>query len=526
MLGVNLSGAEYGPVINARYGYDYIYPSNQEIDYYAFKQMKIIRVPLQWERMQPTLNGFLDPAELGRLKALVTYANSKGMMVVIDSHDYGFRNIGSTAFEVGVAPEVPASALADFWGRVAAEFKGKSVLYGLMNEPHSQSATEWLPVINASIAAIRNAGATEKILVPGTYWDGAHSWVSSDNDTVIGANTVDPLNNYAFEVHQYLDSNSSGSSSTAVSTTIGVERLIKITEWARANNKDLFLGEFGAANNATALAALDNMVRYMDSNTDVWIGATYWAGGPWWGEYMFTIEPKDLKTLGNGATDRAQMDILEKYDLKPGVVMRTITGTSASEEIKGTSAPEMILGLGGNDKLHGSGPDVLKGGAGNDIYFAGADDAIIEAAGAGEGTDTVSTSASHMLAKNIETLTLTGSTAANATGNSAANTLDASSGKNVLTGAGGNDTFDFDSIAQVAGDAITDFSVGDRIDLTSFSGTFVFRGTGAFTAGSPQVRYVQDSAASTVYLDTNGDNVADASFTTNRYAFSSADFAL
>ena len=41
MLGVNLSGAEYGPVINARYGYDYIYASNQEIDYYAFKQMKI-----------------------------------------------------------------------------------------------------------------------------------------------------------------------------------------------------------------------------------------------------------------------------------------------------------------------------------------------------------------------------------------------------------------------------------------------------------------------------------------------------
>src|SRR3712207_1527478 len=105
MLGVNLSGAEYGPVINARYGYDYIYPSNQEIDYYAFKQMKVIRVPFQWERMQPTLNGPLDSAELGRLKALVTYANSKGLMVVIDPHDYGFRNIGSTAYEVGVRSE-------------------------------------------------------------------------------------------------------------------------------------------------------------------------------------------------------------------------------------------------------------------------------------------------------------------------------------------------------------------------------------------------------------------------------------
>jgi Ca2+-binding RTX toxin-like protein len=360
--------------------------------------------------------------------------------------------------------------------------------------------------------------------VPGTNWTGAHSWVSGSNDTAIGLKTVDPKNNYAFEVHQYLDLDSSGTSATAVSETIGVSRLKAITDWARANNKDLFLGEFGAANNATALKALDNMTKYMDDNADVWIGATYWAGGPWWGEYMFTIEPKDLKTLAVNATDRPQMDVLEKHDLKPGVVMRTITGTSVSEEIKGTSAPEMILGLGGNDKLHGSGPDVLKGGTGNDIYFAGADDAIIEAAG--EGIDSVATSTSHMLANNIETLTLTGSAAANATGNSAANTLDASSGQNVLTGAGGNDTFDFDSIAQVTGDSITDFSAGDRIDLTSFSGTFVFKGTEAFTGGSPQVRYVQGSAASTVYLDTNGDTVADASFTTNPYAFSATDFLL
>ena len=57
------------------------------------------------------------------------------------------------------------------------------------------------------------------------------------------------------------------------------------------------------------------MTKFMDSNTDVWIGATYWAGGPRWGEYMFTIEPKDIKTLGTAATDRPQMDVIEKYDL-------------------------------------------------------------------------------------------------------------------------------------------------------------------------------------------------------------------
>ncbi|HIB99683.1 TPA: glycoside hydrolase family 5 protein, partial [Candidatus Poribacteria bacterium] len=44
----------------------------------------------------------------------------------------------------------------------------------------------------------------------------------------------------------------------------------------------------------------------IDDNTDVWLGWTYWAAGPWWGDYMFSIEPK----IGE---DRPQMVILEKH---------------------------------------------------------------------------------------------------------------------------------------------------------------------------------------------------------------------
>src|SRR5205085_8856643 len=128
----------------------------------------------------------------------------------------------------------------------------------------------------------------------------------SDNASVIGAGTKDALNNYAFEVHQYLDSDSSGTHAAVVSQDVGVQRLTGITDWARTNHKELFLGEFGVAQDATSLTALDKMVKYMDDNADVWSGATYWAGGPWWGSYMYSIEPTDLKTLGVNATDKPQ----------------------------------------------------------------------------------------------------------------------------------------------------------------------------------------------------------------------------
>lgn len=44
----------------------------------------------------------------------------------------------------------------------------------------------------------------------------------------------------------------------------------------------------------------------MNTNADVWLGWTYWAAGPWWGDYMYTLEPSDGK-------DRPQMGIISKY---------------------------------------------------------------------------------------------------------------------------------------------------------------------------------------------------------------------
>jgi len=118
----------------------------------------------------------------------------------------------------------------------------------------------------------------------------------------------DPINNFVFEVHQYLDIDSSGTHDNCINTTIGSDRLKYFTSWARENGKRGFLGEFGGGKNEICGEALNDMLGYMDNNSDVWAGWTYWSGGPWWGDWYFSN-----LTPNSTGIDRPQMPYIEPH---------------------------------------------------------------------------------------------------------------------------------------------------------------------------------------------------------------------
>jgi endoglucanase len=304
LAGVNLACAEFGGALPGTFGQDYTYPTEEEVDYFTGKGMNVFRLPFKWERLQHQEMDSFDQAELSRLDAFVSYATSKGAYVLLDPHNYA-RYHGTV-----IGDGVSVAAFADFWGKLADHFKSSPlVIFGLMNEPHGMSTELWRDDANAAIQAIRDTGAQNLILVPGNSWTGAHSWdgdwYGTPNSEVM-LTIVDPGNNYAFEAHQYLDDDSSGTSSTCVSEQVGVDRLKTFTTWLKTNGYKGFLGEFGVADNSTCLTAMDNMLDYIDNNKTEWIGWTYWAAGPWWSDYMFSIEPQ------NGQ-DAPQMSILEQH---------------------------------------------------------------------------------------------------------------------------------------------------------------------------------------------------------------------
>ncbi len=317
--GVNLAGADFGENnLPGTYNGNYTYPTHGEVDYFTGKGMNTFRLPFRWERLQRSLNADFDAAEAARIDDFVNYATGKGAFVLLDPHNYA-RYYGTI---IGQG-NVPASAFADFWTKLANRYKNNpKVIFGLINEPHDMATELWRDDANAAIAVIRAAGATNLILVPGNGYTGAASWLlnwyGTPNGTVM-LTINDPLNNFAFDVHQYLDNDSSGTSETCISTTIGAERLAAFTNWLKQNNRRGFLGEFAGGRNSTCYAALGNMLNYIDANSDVWLGWTYWAAGPWWGEYIFTLEPTNCPS---NCADRPQMAILAPHFASPQTAAR------------------------------------------------------------------------------------------------------------------------------------------------------------------------------------------------------------
>lgn len=68
----------------------------------------------------------------------------------------------------------------------------------------------------------------------------------------------------------YIDDGYSGTDTTCLNAPIGNSTLEAFTFWLRENNARGFLGEFGVADNANCLRALEDAVRHMDDNSDVW----------------------------------------------------------------------------------------------------------------------------------------------------------------------------------------------------------------------------------------------------------------
>jgi endoglucanase len=290
LTGINLSGAEFGSThLPGRLNKDYVYPTREDLVYFHGLGMRLVRLPFRWERIQHQPNGPLDAAELSELHRVVAWARELDMCVLLDLHNFGTYQgqvLGSDA--------LPASALTEVWLRLLREFPDPNTsAFGLMNEPAALSPSAWIKTAQDTVTALRHAGASNLLVVASGRWSGAHEWSTSFNG-VSSADAFkrfqDPLNRFAIELHQYADSNFSGTGTSCISGARLRDVLGHVTDWAKREKKQLLLGEFGVSGSPDCLDALTAILESLQ-DSHVWLGWAYWSSGRWWGSYPFSVQP-------------------------------------------------------------------------------------------------------------------------------------------------------------------------------------------------------------------------------------------
>lgn len=288
--GVNLSGLEFGR--GDRPWFDYAIPQQSHYDYWAQDVgMNIVRIPFKWERLQAEAGGDINQEYLDFLKESVSHAQANDMVAILDLHNYGSYS-GQKLDDMVDG----AGALTDVRTKLGNEFAGQSdVWLNLMNEPNGISIDDWAALTQETVNNLRAEGIEHKLLVSGSMWSGAFSWINTGNGAAL-SDFTDPLGNYAFDVHQYLDEWSTGTTGQAFEG-MGESALKSITAWAEAFGHELFLGEIGLANpdvpgQELSVSEMEALMEFMNAHSDQWLGYALWGAGPWWpGDYHFNINP-------------------------------------------------------------------------------------------------------------------------------------------------------------------------------------------------------------------------------------------
>lgn len=177
-----------------------------------------------------------------------------------------------------------------------------------------------------------------------------------------------------------------------------------------------------------------------------------------------------------------------RFDDDTIINVENIIGTARSDEISGNAQANKLVGAGGDDELDGGkGDDMLDGGDGRDTLIGGVGNDILVG---GQGNDI----------------------------------LVGGAGADVLSGGAGNDRFDFNAVGDsgvglVLRDVITDYALGDIIDLDSIDanagvrGDQDFRDIGAVAfSGAGQLRYTVVGADTLIQGNIGGSNGNTADF--------------
>lgn len=315
-------------------GTNYPLYSDQLLDWYQSKGVESVRLLFTWEAVQSTLGGPVPSPAAGYAAYWADFVDvvmrllARGIYVVVGPWQYN-ANVTDTDIVYDSAAFTSAD-FSDFWGRFASAINAATagdqrVAYDLINEPHLPAnggvgitLAHWFSYAQSAITAIRDAGATNTIFVPGMDYTSAAKF-TTNGSAARWLTLADPAENIAASAHCYLAPGD-------LSPLAIVEACSDFFSWARTHSVKVNIAEIAidagpngrektCSSFGTAQAQWSNWIAFCAANSDVLVGWNWWGNSEagWWNQGD-SCDPAGFHwglTLDNGVTQTVYMDLIE-----------------------------------------------------------------------------------------------------------------------------------------------------------------------------------------------------------------------
>ncbi|EMC92290.1 glycoside hydrolase family 5 protein [Baudoinia panamericana UAMH 10762] len=294
--GVNIAGFDFGCGTDGTCTTSSVVPpganGNGQMNHFVKDDgLNAFRLPVGWQYLvNNNLGGTLDATNFANYDALVQGCLSSGAaLCIIDVHNYARWN-GAIIGQGG-----PTNAqFVSLWSQLATKYATNSkIAFGIMNEPHDLTISTWAATVQAVVTAIRQAGATsQKILLPGTQYTSAAAFISDGSAAALNTvtNPDGTTTNLIFDVHQYLDSDNSGTHSNCV--TNNSASFTTLAQWLRQNGRQAILTETGGGpSDSSCLTDVCQELDTLNTNSDVYLGWIGWGAGSFDTSYVLSETP-------------------------------------------------------------------------------------------------------------------------------------------------------------------------------------------------------------------------------------------
>ncbi|TEA19044.1 Endoglucanase EG-II [Colletotrichum sidae] len=300
--------------------------------------LNMFRLPIGWQFLvNNQLGGPLDANNLGRYDQVMQKCLATGAHCIIDIHNFARWN-GGVIGQGGPTDD----DFVSLWTQLAQKYKSSDkVVFELMNEPHDLDVKIWAATCQKVVAAIRQAGATaHMILLPGTNFNSAEHLVSSGSAEALAAitNPDGTTDGLIIDVHKYLDEDNSGTHKTC--TTDNVESFRTVAEFLRAKGRKGLVSETGASSDSSCFTAFCAQNKFINENSDVFIGLVGWAAGSFGTDYVLSLTPKKSGG-GGGYADNELMKqcVLGTWDTEQNVTAPATTPSQPAVSAAPSKAP-------------------------------------------------------------------------------------------------------------------------------------------------------------------------------------------